>query len=258
MRQTIKALGWIIAILWIAVLLLPATVALSILQLMEGQNFGIQEPTFTVSPEGNFTMSMPVYVNNTGFYDLSEITVTIKITKENRTISTLATTLPDVPARTMASSNCTISSSLAELFAQDRELLTNTATLIMRATLHFRVAYAIAFNGTMNFPVDWGAPFNNLDINVINYNLTSGTVSVSINFDNDAYFDLSGPLLIKLYNAEEELISSSQMNLNISSQTHFQDLFEMTVSDPSKMSNSGSIRLYFLDMEIFEGGWILP
>jgi len=53
------------------------------MKLLEAKNIGTQEPTISFS-NGNFTLSMPFYINNTGFYDLSDIGINIQMGKEKR------------------------------------------------------------------------------------------------------------------------------------------------------------------------------
>ena len=255
MRFTIRALGWIIALLWIITLILPVSVVLSLMKLAEGKNMGIQEPIFSLS-NGNLSLTIPLYINNTGFYDISEVNVKIKISRANDVIATLLENLPDIPAGLMVNVSCTFSESLNEIFQRYRALLTEDANLDVDAALHFRVAYAVAFNIATNFTTKWGAPFQNLTIYDIAYNITTHVLSFSISFNNHAFFPINEPLTIELYNSDGKKVSSSSLSLNVPSGESFQEKIEVNV-DPSKMTRSGFIRLFFSGLKIFEEEWTL-
>ena len=257
MRQTIRALGWIIVILWITTLLLPVTVAFSLMKLLEAKNMGIQEPTISFS-NGNFTLSMPFYMNNTGFYDLSDISINIKIGRENKTISTSSTQLPNVPAGTMANSSCDISFSLEELVLKYSELLTNDTELGVNASLRLRVAYAIAFEASMEFTIHWDAPLYNLTIYDVAYNSANRTFSFSISFDNHAPYPVNGTLTTNLYNSINALIGSDIKYVNVPSRDKFNKSFAITLDPTATMTPNGVIRLYFAGAQISEKAWTFP
>ncbi len=255
MRQTIRALGWIIAILWICTLLLPITVAFSLIKLFESKAVGVQEPTVSFS-NGNFSMSAPFHINNTGFYDLSDIGISIQIGRKNKTISTSSRLLPNVPAGTMVNSSCDISVSLEEMVSKDRELLINDTDLNVSVSPRFRVAYIIAFGFSMSFAVQWGAPFYNLTISDVAYDNVSQKFSMWVSFDNHAVYPVNGSLLVMLYNDIGEHIGSATQDVNVPSETPFQTFFELTI-DRLKMTRNGVVRLYFGGTQILEKEWEL-
>lgn len=252
MRQTIRALGWIIAILWITTLLLPVTVAFSLMKLLEAKNIGIQETTISFS-NGNFSLHMPFYINNTGFYDLSDIDINIQISRKNKTISSSSVHLPNVSAGTKADSSFNFSVSLEELVLKDSELLTNDAELDVNASLSLRVAYAIAFGTSVEFTTFWRAPFHNLTIYDLTYNMTHVTFSVS--FDNHISNQISGPLKVELYNSTNAPIGSATQNVHILPQESFQTSFAIKIADPTTMTHNGVIRIYFVGAQILEEEW---
>ena len=260
MRQTIRALGWIIAVLWIITLLFPVTVAFSLMKLLEAKNMGIQEPTISFS-NGNFSLFMPFCINNTGFYDLSDIGINIQMGRKNKTISASSTQLSNVPAGTMVNSSFNVSFSLKELVLKDSELLTelltNDTELDVNASLRLRVAYTIAFEASMKFTTHWSAPLHNLTIYNISYNSTTNTFSFSVSFDNHASYTVNGPLTVNLYNSANAHINSTIQFINVSPEETFQKSFTLTI-DPTTMTHNGVIRLYFAGVQISEKEWTFP
>lgn len=250
MRHTVKALRLIIVVLWIAVLLLPITVALSLWKIFEARNnAGLGEPSFSMS-NGNFSISVPFYMNNTGFYDISELRVNIRICDGSNEILEFSTQPLNIPAGRMVTSSLNASVSLTDVLSRDRELLTNSKDLDVSVALHFQVAYVLAFNVARNFPFKWGAPFSNLTINYMGKNTTHAFLLVS--FHNNASFPLSGPLKVELYNLQNVSIGSATQSLDVASNGLYQESFEIPISQAAE---EGIIRLFFVDILISEKRW---
>lgn len=257
MRHTVRALGLIIAFLWIVTLSFPVTVAFSLMKLLKAKNMGIQEPTIEFS-NGNFTFSTPLYINNTGFCEISDVNVKMQINRKNMTFLTVSTQLPNVPVGAMLNSRCNFSLSFEELVLKDSELLTNDADLDVNASLHLRVTHAIAFEFSMEFTTRWNAPFNNLTVYNIAYNNQTHVFSFSISFENHAFYPLNGKFTTELYNSTNALVGSAMQYVDVQPKEIFQTFFTLTIDDPSKMTREGVIRIYFVDVQISEETWMLP
>ncbi|MCS7124954.1 MAG: hypothetical protein NZ932_06055 [Candidatus Bathyarchaeota archaeon] len=255
MRLTVKALGWIIILLWIIALALPLSVAFSLLKLAEGKNLGIQEPSFTFF-NGNVSINMPMYVNNTGLYDISEVNVKINIKEAKTVIMALSKSLPDIPAGQVVKANCTFTANLKEIFQKAPTLLTEDADLNVNAALHFRMAYTIAFNITQSFSTRWGAPFHNLTVSNVVYNAAAQITSFFVSFSNHAFFSLDNPLTVELYNSHNEMVGAASLALKVPSGEAFQEPVEVAVN-PSKMTETVFIRLFFAELKIFDGRFSL-
>ncbi|MEM1564235.1 MAG: hypothetical protein QW161_06165 [Candidatus Bathyarchaeia archaeon] len=253
MRHTVKALRLIIVVLWIAVLLLPVTVALSLWKIFEaGNNVGIGEPSFSMS-NGNLSMSVPFYMNNTGFYDISELYLNMHICSEKGEIIKFLTQPINIPAESVVTFNFNATVSLANVLSKDRELLTNSKDLDVSIALHFRVAYVLAFNVARNFTYKWGAPLSNLTVTYVGSNATH--IYFLLNFYNNALFPLSGPLKVELYNLQNVSIGSAVQVLDVASNGFYQGLLGIPVS---QIAGEGIIRLFFADNQFFERRWGSP
>jgi hypothetical protein len=233
--------------------MLPVTVVLSLIQLLEGGNIaGIGEPNLTLS-DGNLSMSIPFRINNTGFYELSEVCIKIDVCGEAGKIAEFSTQQLKIPAGEMVESNLSASISLEDLLSRDRKLLTNDTELNASVAFHFRVAYVMAFKIAKNFTVHWGAPFSNLTIQHVGYKETHQVFSVS--FCNNASFPISGPLRLEILNRSNIPVGSMEQQINVPSKGLYQGLFEILVSG---LTNSGTVRLYFADILIREERWGSP
>lgn len=249
MRQTIRALTWAIAILWIITLILPMTIGLSLLQLAESKSIGFRDPVFTYS-NGIFYLSAPFYINNTGFYDLSDINITINVGDKSKTVARFSQIFPTINAGSMLNESYDVAIGLAELLSNDEELLTNDTTLNLNMHLFFRVAYLIGFGGQANATASWGAPFYNLTVLSSPYNYTFQKISFTLSFVNHAYFPVDGMMALEIRNSRNELLGTfSPERLYVVSYEAFSRLYELSV-DPAEITSSGTVRVYFDDVQI--------
>lgn len=255
MRYTIRALGWIITILWILVLVLPVTAAFSLMKIVEARNIGIQEPKGSMS-NGNFLLSIPFYIDNAGFYDLTDVGISLRIRRENETIFTPSAEIPIVPAGRMVTSSCNVSLGLTEIISKHKELLTADTRFNVSVSLRLRVASAIALNISTSTTMSWGAPFHELTIYNVTYDPVNRIFSALISFNNHAFFQINETFIVKLYDFEGKLVDSAVLEVNVPSYGSFQGSFIMRVDDPSKLKHGAFIRVYYLTAQILEVEWL--
>lgn len=222
-------------------------------ELLGAKAIGIEEPTVTFSAN-TFYMSAPFYINNTGFYDLSDLNITIQIINNNKLMAKFSKLFPKVPAKSLLNATYDISFSLEELGSKNKELLTNNTSLDLAVTASLRIAYAIGFGISANTTMEWGAPFNNITISNVNYDSSSHEFHHSLSFENDAVFPISGALKVDAVNAMNETIGSTVQPIDVASANQFQADLVIPV-DSSKVIGPGVFRVYFLDLLILEAGW---
>lgn len=253
MRQTIRALSLTIIILWVFTLLLPTTIGLSLMKLLEPNAIGFKEPKFSFS-NGTFSLSAPFYINNTGYYDLSDLNITVLIVSNSNTISTFSLPLLDVPAGTTLNSSCDMSVSLEDIVSKNIELLTEDTDLDLSISTFFRIAHVISLGVSTNVTTSWGAPFYNLTISEASYNFSSQKLSVSVSFENHAYFTIDGKILLEIYNDRSELVNSTEKYVDVPPDKPFHAFFDLTI-DPLKITENGLVRMFFENMQILEKEW---
>lgn len=237
------------------VLVLPATVAFSLMKVVEAGNIGVQEPKGFMS-KGTLLWSIPFYVDNSGFYDLTDVGLKLHVYLENETILTVSAEMPNIPAGGTAASSCNLSISLAELVSKHKEILTVDAGFNVCVSLRFRVASAIALSISTNTTMPWGAPFHELAIRDVSYDHASRIFSASLNFNNHAFFQVNETLMVKLYSFEGEPLDSTFIDVNVPPGGTFKGSFMMRIDDPSKLARGVFIRLYYLGVQILEVEWL--
>ncbi len=250
MRHTVRALRLAIAVLWIAVLLTPVTVALSLREIFEARNnVAIGKPSFSMSDE-NLLISLPFFINNTGFYDISELFAKIRVYDEGEEIAEFSTQPLNIPARRTVESSLNASCNLAEVISKDAELLTDSKDLDVCVALHFHVAHILAFKIARNFTYRWDAPFSNL---TVNYTRVNAMHVFSVSFYNNALFPLSGPLKVELFNLQNVCIGSAVQILDVAPNEYYQCSFIFEAVEIADMIRL--IRISFADMLVVERRW---
>lgn len=216
MRQAIRALGWAATIFWIILLFFTVTAAYSAFKVAQGLRFG--RPT-TSQEDGTLLVSLPLSFNDTGLYDMSNFNITTLIRDGNGTfISGSSTFVPLIPRE---SKNFLVTHNLllnpGQMNTTDLAyLLFNDSTLNVDAILKLDFARAIPIELATNTSMPWGAPLYGLTISDVSATMISPTsfrVTFSVSYENHAFFDLDGSVLLELVDSAGNQLSSTTTTL---------------------------------------------
>ena len=216
MRQAIRALGRAATIFWIILLFFTITAAYSAFLIAQGLRFG--EPTTGVE-NGTLLVSLPLSFNDTGFYDISNFNATTLIRDGNGSLISRSSTF--VPLIPRASSNFTVAHNISLSPSQMTSghlayLLFNDSDLGVDVILKLSFARAIPLELATNISMPWGAPLYGLaigDISVTMIDLTHFRATVPIVYENHAFFDLDGTVLLELVDDDGNQLGSGTANL---------------------------------------------
>lgn len=250
MKNAARALGWATKALWILLIVFSITSLYSALSL--GIGFG--EPQVSYSEDAMVT-SMPFRIHNTGFYDITDLNVTTVITDtEGRAVSSSTTFVPLIAAGSDAEVMHNISLSLSDLNLtalafEDTNFETNTIIAL-------KFARAIPVQMSTNTSIPWGAPLYNLSIGEIGYsfNGTHFVGTADLSFENHSpFFNVTGTIRYELYNSGGERLSSGETTVDVPSYSGYQGQMRLVLDDPTKLTPSGEIHVYF-DTTVFSIG----
>jgi len=254
MRYAVRALGWATKIFWIMIIVFSVTSVYSVLNLKMG--FG--QPQIFLSDE-EATISIPLFINNTGLYDLSELNITADVMDYNGSSVAASTTfVPLIPKGSNIETLHNISISLDEITSKAQTYLFNDTTFNVDISVKLNFASAIPFQVSMNMTIPWGAPLYNLSIGQFSYNyinLTHVEVITPISFENHSpYFSVEGLMQVEIYNDNDngERLGLGVSDLNVPSHYGYDGQVEMIV-DISKITGSGEVRFYF-ETSVFSFG----
>ena len=256
MNVPIRMLGIATTIFWVMLIAFIALAAYSVKDL----KFDFGDPQFTTSPDGQLVFSLPLYVDNRGYYSLKEFQLsTVFSDAEGAEISRDSTFVPVIPHGEAITIVHNVTLSLDTLLENAEQYLFNDNNLNVSVTAGLNFAELLPAQISTNFTFPWGAPFYNFAIGEPFYgrgNYTHALIVAPISFENHAAFDLAGNIRIELYDSEESLLDESQTLFNVPQGSAYDGTmgFQVPLSTSSlAAAQSGHFNVYF-DTGFFEYG----
>ena len=257
MRYAVRALGWATKILWILIIVFSATAVYSAMNIR--MSFG-QPQAYPSS--GFVVISVPLFVNNSGFYDLTELNMTVDVIDYNGSLlSASSTFVASIPRNSGVDTAHNVSMNLDDATSQLQFYLFNDAVFNIDMSLKVKFASAVPFQVSMNTTIPWGAPLYNFSVGQVSFNylnLTHQEVIISVSFENHSpYFGVDGFMRVEIYNDNDELLGFTVSGLNVPSHSSYDGQVEMIV-DASKITGSGEVRFYFETSTFSIGPVVMP
>ena len=245
MKVAIRALGIAITTLWIFLIVFSVTALYSVMNL--GIGFG--EAQFFPSGE-DVVLSLPFFLNNSGYYDISELNITTRIMDSNGTLLTLSKTfIPLVSKGSNIETAHNISIDLSDVM-KNMKLLFNDSVFEFDTFITLNFAHTFPVQMSMNTTIPWGAPVYNLsvgEISVLPFNTTHVKLAVPVSFENHSFFNITGTIQLEIYNDVDELVTSGETSLDAPSQHTYNGRVDMYLSlaDIAKLTETGRVHLIF-------------
>jgi len=215
MRQSVRALGWVVTISTILLFAFLASAIYSILQ-MVAFNQGISMGDLqTELKDGSLKLSMPITINNTGYYVINELKITTTLKDKNGTIiTTNTTTITEIKRGDSRSEVHAMSLRLDDLLSKMKYLLFNDTEIKLLISIGLKYAYALGFQISItNITMPWGAPLYGLNLKEINIRGSNGThlfLEMILYLENHSFLDAGGVLYLKVYNEKGEQIGEGR------------------------------------------------
>jgi len=255
-KQSIRALGWTITISMLILFAFLATVVYSVFETVvmeQGIRFGEFQSHFS---SNTFVLSVPISVNNTGYYDITDFNITTTLEDFNgTTLITNSTFIERINKGSTESRSHNLSLSLVDILSNMTYLLFNDTEFKIDFSIGFRYAYALSFQLTvMNTSIPWGAPLHGLtlmEITPSSFNGTHFTLDVFLELENRASFDIVGNLYLKVYNESGGYVGSGSgiepvnvpSNSTLSSERAHTIAVE--IENPLNYMGNGYVEVYF-------------
>ena len=256
MNVPIRMLGIATSIFWVLLVAFIALAAYSIKDL----NFDFGEPQFGTTPNGDFSLSLPLYIDNRGYYSLKEFHLsTVFSDAEGAEISRDNTFVPVIPHGESVTILHNVTLSPASLLEKGEQYLFNDNNLNVSVTAGLNFAELLPAEISTNFTFPWGAPFYNFALGAPSYERVDSTqvaVVVPMSFENHAVFDLAGNIRIELYDGVDSLLSESQTIVYVPQQSAYEGDVEFSVplsASSLSAAQNGHFNVYF-DIELVEYG----
>lgn len=257
MRIPIRMIGIATTFFWIFLIAFFITAVYSI----KDVSFNIDEPQMSMTPDDRIVFSLPVSIENRGFYDISHFSIQTTISDENGSIITSGSTLiPVIRKNDGVIVNHNMTMNATDLLRKGESYLFYDSQLVIYGVLGLRVAEMIPIQASANFSAPWGAPFYNFTLGQIQYDVYNGThlrATVPISFENHAFFDLTGTILVRMYNSTDMLVGEGQTSMEAWHNSPYNGSIEFLVQ-MTAVTESGRLEIDF-QTPLFEyKGWVIP
>jgi len=248
MRKSIQILGWSITII---TLVLVSFTGLSIYSLVKtlGIDYGLSFGELSYrSLENGFTLTIPIRLNNTGYFEVTDLQFNTTIHDvKGCELTTAASSIPKVRIGSTEKRVHNITITLRDIIDKDLTyLLFNNTEIIMDHFLKFRYAYVYSYQiDVPDNPLEWGAPFHNLTITQTTYNPSRRQLIIHLYFQNESLMIINGTLKVIVFNDEGDRIGLGSVNVRVEPGYIFHEGVRINVEEPSLLSERGSVNLYF-------------
>jgi len=171
------------------------------------------------------TLSVPFYIENKGFYDISDLNISTIIQESDEAlVSNSSTVVPLISSGSKVDATLNISITLNNMTtASLSRLLFNDTNFDVDMSLALRYAGVIALKISTNSTMTWGAPLCNLalgDIQSIEpYNTTHVRAILPLSFENNSFFNLNGTVRTEIVNTADQEVGGSTTQISVPSQS---------------------------------------
>jgi hypothetical protein len=256
MNVPIRMLGIATTIFWMMLIVFIALAAYSIKDL----NFGFGDPQFNTSPDGQIVFSLPLYIDNRGYYSLKDFYLsTVFADAEGAEISRDNSLVPVIPHGQKTTILLNVTLSFESLLENREKYLFNDNNLSVSVTAGLNFAELLPAQISTNFTFPWGAPFYNFALGEPSYgrfDSVHAALSVPMSFENHAIFDMAGNIRIELCDDADSLLGESQTTVYVPQQSAFDGNaeFQVPLNAASMLAaHTGYFNVYF-DTGFFEYG----
>lgn len=253
MKHAVRALGWATKAFWVLIIAFTGTAIYSALNLRISRG----QPQVFSSSNGPLVLSLPLLINNTGYYDLSELNATVYLMDDNNSfVSASSTFVPLVPRDSVFSTATNISLDMNDFIQGAPSYLFNDTVFNVDTSLSLRYAYAFAFGFSQNTTIDWGAPLYDFSPGHISYqphNSTHQMATIPLSFENHStFFSVTGTVCVEMYNEMNDFTGSGALIVDVAPHSTYENHIEVFV-ESSTLTGSGMLCYYF-DTSMFSFG----
>jgi len=179
-------------------------------------------------------MSLPFYIDNGGFYDISDLNVTTDINNHDGTsLSNSTTLIPLISRGSRVDGTHNISISMDDVISKDlTSLLFQDSVFDIDMFVSLKHAGVIPLQLYSNTTLPWGAPLANLSIGEISFipiNLTHFRLITPIGFENHSFFALNGTLRLELVDDLNQRVGAGTTDLSVPPMTPCNTQVEVVV-----------------------------
>ena len=257
MKIPIRIIGTATTFLWLFLIAFLVSAAYS----FKDVSFDLGEPKIEMTSHNEILFSLPVTVDNKGYYRLGSFNITTEIPDEEGSIiaqgSTFISTI-EKGREIRTIHNMTID--VDKLLQDSQDYLFNDTELEIHQVVSMKLAEVISGQASTNLSIPWGAPLYNFTLGEIQYvthNKTHTKASISIGFVNHASFDLAGTIQVRMYNSTSAFLGEGQTTIEAPQNGSHQRRVELSVPTAG-ISENGYFNVDFFTPFFDYGPLVIP
>jgi len=224
-------------------------------------HFGELQPPTSLTETNEMILSLPITIENRGFYNIGFFNITTEISDEEGFIVTRGNTCITVINRNdVVTINHNMTVNVTDLLQKKQNFLFNDTELKIYEVLSMTAAEIIPFQASTNLSIPWGAPLHNFRLGEPEYtvfNLTHSRVTLPISFENHAFFDIAGNIAIRMYNDADLLVGEGRTSIDASKHSSYNGYVELYVLS-IEITPSGHFEVGFLTSLLDYGPLVIP
>jgi hypothetical protein len=252
MNMPIRMISVATTIIWVFLGLFVASAAISTKDI----HFGVGEPQFTTTNDNNLILTLPLSIDNQGYYSLNNFNFTTTFSDaENNELSKTTTFFDTIQQAQNTTILHNVTLGLIGLAKNENRYLFNDTEIkcTIEAGVNFAEILPVQLTANVSFP--WGAPFYNFSVLpplITDANETHVTIRVPITFVNHAVFNVTGSINAKLYDGDV-FLAESQTDVSATRYWNYFGNLHFTV--PANTTLTSKARLeFFFPTPMFEYG----
>jgi len=257
MRIPIQMLSIATTFFWLSLILFFVSAVYSVKDVR--LEFG--EPQIDTTSDYKILFSLPITVDNKGYYSIGSFNVTTEISdKEGFIITRSSTFISKIEQGKEITTAHNVTIDMDALSQDNQEYLFNDTELEIHEIIGLKLAEVIPVQASTNFSIPWGAPLYNFTLGKIEYsayNRTHMRAIVSISFENHAFFDLTGNIQISMYKSPNIFLRQGQTTVNAPQNALYRGQIELTVPIAG-IPEDGYFEAYFLTPFFNFGPLVIP
>jgi hypothetical protein len=257
MKVPIRMLGIATTFFWIFLIGFFGSAVYS----LRDVHFDFGDPSLSANANNEIVFSLPVTIENKGFYNIGLFNVTTEVLdKEGFVVTRGFTSIPVIRKGENVTATHNMTINVNDLLQSDQNYLFNDTELEIREGVSMKIAEEIPVQASTNISIPWGAPLYNFALGRPEYtalNLTHFQVTVPISFDNHALFDIAGNLQVRMRNDADLLVGDGQTTIQVSQHSSYNGYVEFYVRT-ADVTGTGRFEVYFLTPFFNYGPLVIP
>lgn len=224
-------------------------------------NFNFGETQIDTTLDNKILFSLPVTIDNKGYYNIDSFNITTEITDKKGFIITQGSTfVPTIEKGREITTTHNMTINVNDLLQNSQHYLFNDTKLEIHEIVTMKLTKVIPVQASTNLSIPWGAPLSNFTLGEIEYlthDQTRTRAIVPISFENHAFFNLTGSIQIRMYNSTNVSIGEGQTTIETTQNTAYQGHVELKIA-AAGISENGYFEVYFLTPFFNAGPLVVP